>query len=102
MVGMGQLENKSKNNMNTNYQYVYGIYEGNTHEGGDIHTDVYGNIELVMDMANDLCDEYQKNDYNMYGEGLEKSGHIPHIWINNGLRWTNGVKEIIVKELRVW
>ena len=83
------------------FEFVYGIHEGSIHEGGGIDDEVYRDITIALEIAEQLVREYQEDQDDVYGDGEPLTG-LPHEWrlIGDG-HWTNGIDEVLVVELRV-
>lgn len=89
--------------IDTKFEFVYGIHEGSIHEGGGLHEEVYRDMELALELAEQLVKDNQKAQNEVYEQGEnEHENMFPHKWklIGDG-HWSNGIDEVHVVELRV-
>lgn len=78
--------------------YVYVIHEGSVHEGGGTNPPIHKNYESAVKRVEKLVEKDQKDDYDLYGDRLVS---LPHKWIREGDRWTNGLYEYVIYKMKV-
>lgn len=84
------------------FEYVYGIHEGSIHEGGSIGNEVYRDIRIALQLAEQVVKTNQEEQEQLYTVDNPKYGELPHDWKPKGDgRWTNGIEEVRVIELKV-
>lgn len=84
------------------FEFVYGIHEGSIHTGGGMGSEVYKDVRVALELAEGIVEKNQKEQDEVYDDTESFITGFPRDWEKVGSgRWTNGIEEVHVIELRV-